>query len=294
MMGEAPLGTGLVRFALEGSRVRRAASVFEREGPRLIAGLRRSVPFLSRRGVPITLSYARAQPLAELVESLGRPLHMTRFMTSPSQGSGALLLDAAAASLLLDGVLGGDGSSLPVLSPSGLTSPQNALVSGLAGNILRGFSVALDAGVGCQLREGSVPAEEGRVDSAPVTCVLELGDGGVAGRIALALPREALLTRSSDADPAAPAAEDPRIRAVMNEVELLLVAELGRIPMPLGRLANLQVGDTLRLGVPVNGLVSVRANGQVLMRGRPTTSGGRLAVKILADDIEPQPSAPDV
>lgn len=75
--------------------------------------------------------------------------------------------------------------------------------------------------------------------------------------------------------------DNPRIAAVLQDVELQLIVELGRVPLRVGRLASLKVGDTLRLDVPVSGLVSVRADGHELMRGRPTSTGGRIAVKIV-------------
>ena len=52
-------------------------------------------------------------------------------------------------------------------------------------------------------------------------------------------------------------------------------------------------GDTLRLAVPVEGgTVDVRVEDQVLFRGRPTTSGSQLAVRVLSGDQAPSPSMP--
>jgi flagellar motor switch protein FliM len=271
----------LLRFALEGERVRKAVSALERESSRLVAAVRRAVPFLSRRAVPIALSYARALPMAELLDTLMQPIHLTHFVTKPGQATGALLLDAGAVALLLDGVLGGDGQTLPELNPAGLSGPQQALVGGVAGNILRSLSVALQASLGLVLESRTPSNDHHQVQSAPIVCVLELGEGAVTGHVALLLAREPLLTSAAPDEPASACADDPRIVAVLEEVELLLVVELGRVPMKVRQLTSLKVGDTLRLDVPVNGFVTVRANERELMRGRPTSSGGRIAVKIV-------------
>jgi flagellar motor switch protein FliM len=49
--------------------------------------------------------------------------------------------------------------------------------------------------------------------------------------------------------------------------------------MSLGDVTELRVGDTIPLDVPVDGEVTVRTADRVLMRGRPTTVGGRIAVR---------------
>jgi flagellar motor switch protein FliM len=220
-------------------------------------------------------------PLVELLEGMARPLYAAHLVSKPGDAAGALILDAGAAALFLDGVLGGDGRSLPILNPNGLSAPQTALISGLSHNIIRAFSATLQEsiGLGLELREASLAHAE--VESAPIACVLELGEGEHVGRVALLLAKEPLLTETDEAEPTSPTPQDARIPAVLEDVELVLVAELARVPLRLGSIAALRVGDTLRLDVPVSGLVTVRANGHELLRGRPTTSAGRIAVKIV-------------
>ncbi len=280
----ASAGAPLLRLALEGQRIRKAAATLERVGPKLINALRRSVPFLSRRGVGITLTPVRAVPLAELLGTLAKPVHTSKLVVQPGFSAGALFIDAGAASLFLDGVLGGDGQSLPDLNAGGLSGPQSALIAGLSANIVRAFSATFAAALGLSLEPAQGSAgDDHRDESAPLACVLELADG--AGHVVLVLGKEAVLPPGAEPASLAAPAENPRIANVLADVELLLVVELGRVPLRVGQLAALKVGDTLRLDVPVNGLVSVRADGHELMRGRPTSSGGRIAVNII-------PSAP--
>jgi flagellar motor switch protein FliM len=273
----------LLRFALEGERVRKAARILERESPRLAAALRRAVPFLSRRRVPIALAYTRATPIAELLESVPRPIHVVHLVTSPGSARGALLLDAGAIAMFLDGVLGGNGQTLPVLNATGLTTPQAALASGLAVGIVRAFSDSLGASIGLRLESRPADVDEATAQSAPIACVLEFGVDERIGRVVLLLPKEVLLASAAEADPPANQAVDARITAVLENVEIDLVAELGRVSMRVSDLTAIKVGDMLRLDVPVNGMVSVRANDHVLYRGRPTTNGGQISVKIAAE-----------
>jgi flagellar motor switch protein FliM len=275
-----PQRVQLFRFALEGERVRKASAVLERESPRLAAAIRRAVPFLSRRGVPVALAYARAMPIAELLEGVQRPFHATHLVTTPGSAHGALLLDATAIAMFLDGVLGGDGKSLPVLNPTGLSGPQTALVAGLSSGIVRAISEALSPAIGVRLECRAAGVDEATAESAPIACVLEFGEGEKIGRAILLLPKEVLLAAVDQSEPPTGGGPDPRIVTVLESVELDLVVDLGRIAMRLGDVAVLKVGDTVRLDVPINGTVVIRAEDHELLRGRPTTSGGRIAVKI--------------
>ncbi len=279
----------VLRFALEGERVRKAAKVLERESPRLAAALKRAIPFLSRRGVPVSLAYTRATPIAELLETLPRPLHATHIVSNPGSQRGILLLDAGAIGLFLDGVLGGRGQDIPVLNPEGLSAPQTALVSGLATGIVRAFSDALVGSIGLRLEHAPTDVDEALAEGAPIACVLEFGAEDRIGRVVLLLPKEVLLVGADDPKSHDGDAPDPRIAAVLEGVEIDVIAELGRMRIRVGELGALRVGDTLRLDVPVSGTVSIRANDQILMTGRPTTAGGRIAIKIagLAVDVRP-------
>jgi flagellar motor switch protein FliM len=268
----------LLRFALEGERVRRAAQVLERESPRLAAALRRALPFLARRSVPISLSYSRAVPVAELLESLPRPIHATQLVITPGGGGGALLFDSGAIGLFLDGVLGGSGASLPELHAT-LTGPQTALVAGLANGVVRALSDALSSSLGMTLACRSTEIHDATVESAPIACLLEIGSEGSVGRVALLLAKEPLLAACPDAEPPS-IGPDPRVASVLEGVELDLVAELGSVRMRLFDVARLEVGDTLHLDAAVGATVSVCAEGRELFRARPTTSGGRIALKL--------------
>jgi len=270
-------------FAMDGDRVRRAASVLEKERGRLESALRRAVPFLARRGIPVTLGYAKAMPLSAVLQDIEAPIHVTRLAVQPGDGRGAMVFDAGVLALLLDGVLGGDGSSTPKLESEGLTPPQFAVVQGVVTTILRALGETLNTRLGVRLEPlpGTGPNAEASGEGVPVACALDLStrEGERIGRVVLLLPKESMLHVTGGAEQGAAPKADPRIVAALDDVELEVIVELTRLRMSLGDVTELRVGDTIPLDVPVDGEVTVRTADRVLMRGRPTTVGGRIAVR---------------
>jgi flagellar motor switch protein FliM len=272
--------SGLLRFAAEGSRVRKAASALEQASPFLASALKRALPFLTARGQTVSLSFARAMPIGDLLAEMSRPMHAIRLVLDPGAAHGAIVLDAGAISTMLDGVLGGDGRSPPVLDEAGLSGPQIALVARVADGIVRSLSEVLTKKFDISLTAVAPDSDDAMAEGAPIACCLEITGGAQVGRVVLLLAKEALLAKTESREhPVRP--DDPRVAAVVEGVELELVAELTRTKMPLGSLSRLKVGDTIRLDVPVGGAVSVRVDGRVLLRGHPTTQAGQIAIRLL-------------
>jgi flagellar motor switch protein FliM len=281
-LAPSPTENPLVRLARAGRRARQASASLEVDAPRLCSALRRAVPFLSRRGIPVTQRYVHAVAVDALLAELPRPHHVTPLATPA--GRGALVLDAGACAFFLDGVLGGGANQpLPVLAPQGLTAPQAALVGRVADQVLRAFAEVLCPRVTMRVtpRPPTTAVAVPRDDAAPVVAVLEFTTGEHTGAAALVLPRDALV--GDDVDPetvrAAPA-PDGRVAGTLGGVDLELVVELARAPMRLSELSRLRVGDTLPLSVSLGDAVVVSADGQPLLRGHPTTMGGRIAIRI--------------
>ncbi len=269
----------LLRFAVEGDRVRRAASTLERISPLLASAVKRAMPFLASRGATVALSFARATPIGDLVAELSRPIHAAHFVSTPGGAHGAVVLDGGAIAMILDGVLGGDGTTPPTLDEAGLTGPQKALLARVLDGVTRAFSDVLAKKLGLTLQATAPDAEAAMTEGAPVACCLELGSGAQVGRVVLLLAKEALLGEA-DVREDAGHVSDPRVAAVVGQVELEIVAELARVRMTLGRISTLKVGDTIRLDVPVGAAVNVRVDGHKLLRGHPTTSLGQIAIRV--------------
>jgi flagellar motor switch protein FliM len=269
----------LLRFAVEGGRVRRATTAVEQASPQLASALRRGMPFLARQGAQVALCFARAIPVGELLGDLPRPIHATHLVVSPVGARGAMVMDAGAIAMILDGVLGGNGTALPELNPSGLTPPQMALVSRVVDGVIHSLSEVLSRRLGIRFEARSPDGDDASSEAAPIACSFELGAGEKIGRVVLLVPKEALLAGGEDAQDSA-AQVDPRVASVVEQVELNLVAELARMRVTLRQLSNLRVGDTIRLEVPVGAAINVRADGYVVLRGHPTTSAGQIAIRV--------------
>jgi flagellar motor switch protein FliM len=237
------------------------------------------MPFLTRRGRQITLCFARATPLGDILADLSRPIHATHAVVSTGARA-AVVLDAKAISLVLDGVLGGDGKTPPELDPTGLTTPQVALVARVLNDIVRSLSEVFTRKFGVSLNVVAPDSDEASSEAAPIACCFEIGAGEHLGRVVLLVAKEALLVGSSEGDRTSDRHVDQRISAVVEQVELEIVAELARVRMSVGQLSALRVGDSIRLEVPVGAAVSLRANGYVVLRGYPTTSAGQIAIRI--------------
>jgi flagellar motor switch protein FliM len=270
----------LLRFAVEGARVRKAASALEQASPQLASALRRAMPFLARHGAQVALCFARALPIGELLGDLPRPIHATHLTVASGAARGAIVLDAGAIAMVLDGVLGGNGTALPRLDPSGLTPPQVALVSRVVDGVVRSLSEALTRRFGIALQTITPDSDDASSEATPMACSFELGAGTELGRVVLLLPKDAVLGGSEERHDPSTNAVDPRVAGVVEQVELDLVAELARMKMALGQLWKLRVGDTIRLEVPVGAAINLRANGQIVLRGHPTTSVGQIAIRI--------------
>ncbi|HXN30706.1 MAG TPA: FliM/FliN family flagellar motor switch protein, partial [Polyangiaceae bacterium] len=248
----------LLRFAAEGGRVRRAGAALEQASPQLASALRRSMPFLGRHGTPVALCFARAIPIGELLGDLTRPVHATHLVVTPGGARGAVILDAGAIAMVLDGVLGGDGTAPPQLDAAGLSPPQIALVSRVIDGLVRSFSEVLTRRFGIALQVSAPDGDDASSETAPVVCSFELGADAQIGRVMLLVAKEALVSGGEDRRDAPTNAVDPRVAGVVEQVELDLVAELARMKMTLGHLSSLRVGDTIRLDVPVGGAINVR------------------------------------
>lgn len=69
-------------------------------------------------------------------------------------------------------------------------------------------------------------------------------------------------------------------RQVIDELEVELVVELGRVELSLAELSRLGVGDVLALGQPLGGGVDVWAGGRRIGRGELVDVDGETGVRL--------------
>ncbi len=262
--------SGLLRLGITGERSRRAQEILGRASPELVAALRRALPFLTRKRVATVAAPPRAALFSELGSAVPNMAFSTSFVAGPAGARGLLAMDTAGLSRILDGVLGGGGAPVDALTGGLLSSAQAALAARVSGGILGAFAQVLRSGLGLAIEVTAGPTDP---PDAGACVVLSLAMGG-GGIVALVLPLSVLN------DGAVSVESDGRIAAAMEDVEIDVVVELGKVRVPLSALSALAVGDVLQLPLSLDDRARVCAGGAVLFRGRPTAIGLTIGVAI--------------
>ena len=264
--------SGLARLGITGERSRRAQDNLGRASADLVLALRRVLPFLTRKRVAVVAAAPRTVLFAELAEAIPDLAFTMPFAAGARRAPGILAIDGVGAARILDGVLGG-GDSEPTAGGPALSSAQLALAGRVAEGVLRAFSEALRVRLGVALE----PVAGTAVTDAGAGAILSFSLAG-GGVVALVIPVSVL-----GAGEGAVETNDGRMAAVVVDVEVDVVVELGKIKLPLSRLATLAVGDIVHLSLSLDEQAHVRAGGAggaVLFRGRPTVSGAAIAIAI--------------
>lgn len=295
------LPPNVVSLSGESGAARAAADVLRRHEQEIARAIRRAVPFFTRRGIDPEAGKPRLAMSTRLTDGLEGPFYAVPLSIEPGGARAALVLDAAAIGYLLDGALGGDGSSTPKLDARGLTGAQKAFIARLCDPMVNALSDALDRAIGMRVAKLPVPGIEKSAATAMICLPLSLREPAPKGEaldgeepaerrsrgtVVIALSKHALMSLGT------PRAErlrpiDPRMARALEDVEVQLVAELDRMRVPLSKVAGLKVGDTLRLPVRVNAEVVVRVDDRPIFKARPTTVGTQLAVKLLGNASAP-------
>lgn len=268
----------LFKIAMQGERARRAVGLMEGEGQEIARAIRRAAPFLSRRGAKVSFMGAVMRPLEEAVEELPGPVYRAPFIALPSGSLGALVFDAGAIALFVDGCLGGGGNS-SAGAPLQVTRAQTALMSRVAASLLQSCSDVLAARTGGRLVHTDLQPATETSESPPIVCSIQIEQGSDTAQVLVAVSKNAALVRVQPEESNEPLVE-PRILATLAETELELVAELSRIRITAQEIEALRPGSTLAGDTPLGGTVVVRVDDHVLFEGEPTTEAGHLAVKI--------------
>lgn len=268
---------GLVKLGLGGDRARRACDRLSTEQRALEAAVRRSLPYLARRKIAVAAEAARTALRTEVMDPIARPFYVSPLCVGGgSRATGALVIDAKAVAHGLDGMLGSGRGGLPELDPAGLSPPQVALAARLARSLVAAFDEVLRP-LGAPLAiAGEAPGGPG--GAVLIACALRIGEGDTAGTIVLLVPAGAIETK--EVAEAAPREARPETQAAVAEVELEVVAELGRVRLMLARIASLRVGDVLRLPLSVDAPARLHVGGHGLFLGTPITRGSQIAIEI--------------
>lgn len=267
----------LMKLGLAGERARRACERLAAAQRGLEAAVGRSLPYLARRKIAVTSEPARTALRADVMLPVAKPFFVSPLCVARApRPSGALVIDAKAIAHGLDGMLGSGKGAPPTLDPEGLTGAQAAIAARLARSLVAAFDQVLGP-MGASLAIAN-EAPGGQGASVLIACSVLIGEGDTAGTIMLLVPAGAIETESAVEE--GPVTIFADTQAVLGTAEVELVAELGRVRVPLSRLGTLRVGDVIRLPLPVEAPARLHVGGHVLFSGKPTTRGSQIAVEI--------------
>lgn len=264
---------GIVRLGVDTERARRACARFAEMTNALTGAVRRSMPWVLRKRIAVTAEPPRAVLAAEIAAECAHPFHVVSFVVDGAH-AGAIVLDAPAIARAIDGVLAGGGGETPKLSQAGLSPAQSALAARIGASVFAGFADALGA---WGLRLTSTGDEDlTSVAGLQIACTIAVGEIDDCGNVTILVPAAALEPKPrAKLLPAAPVSA-----AALGGVHVDVIAELGRVPLSLGRVARLRVGDVLRLPLPVDAPARVHVGGRDLFTGTPTTRGHQIAIDL--------------
>jgi len=245
---------------------------------------RRSLPFLTRfkgKILPRPVEMAPRDLAAQGLEDLPS---FTVNLAGAGNAWATLTLTSQAIAMVLEGSLGGRGAPTPGVLGADLTAPQRALIGRIARSLAGDLGVAIGQVAHLEL---AVTAEEPRKEGAGKALtgfrvVCDVDGTGVPTALVITIGAKAFddAVRESTAREAAEV--DPRIGDALPEIELELVAELGRVSLGLRRVLSLKTGDVIRLTTAVDDAVALRIEGAQKFLAAPITSRGQLAVEIRA------------
>lgn len=280
-MGKMEVKSMLGEAVRRGGQSRALVALDERAAD-LAGALRRSVPALLRRGITFHPSPARIVRSGELAAGVPGPPFEVPLVTDPGGSRALICLSASATSYLVDAALGGTGEPDATHKPGAISSPQRAVMTRIAGEMVEAISDVL-AGLGLRLRR--IPTGPDAPSGGELVMIsFQVGDEPDRV-IVLAMSRDAL--QASAAAVATTRAPDVahRVANALGQVEVHVVVELGRIRRSLLSLDRLKVGDVIRLDTPVRTPLLVRCEDLPLFVALPTAAGTQLAITVI-DRIE--------
>lgn len=229
----------------------------------------------------------------EYLDGIELPAQLFGFRAEGWNGSGLIAVNADATYLVLDKLLGARPSG-PRQRPSSrpATGIENGILAQFVSLLLAELQEALSpiAPVGLQLTgiEAHPRASQvARLSEAVLCARFELDLDGATGGFELLLPAGTLEPVRHLLGGRFPGEKLGRDELWANHLAtefwkagIQAEAVLHEMRLPLGRVLDLAVGDTLMLDVKPNDLVTVRCGDVVLTRGRMGRLDGRIAVKV--------------
>lgn len=222
------------------------------------------------------------------------------FTMAPFAGESLVLIPAALAFEMVDRLFGGPGRVPPDVGERELSPIALRTVEGIAGKILGAFAAAFAPLLKVESRFQRSEPNPMLLEIAPLNDPVvgfdtECDLGGGAGTVTIVVPQASLESARGKLDDSKSIV--PRIdrswlgalRAVVEQTEVQLSADLGRLEMSTRQVLALRAGDVLHLATRGEDPLAVRVEGQPIMTGVAGVSRGRNAVRIVDFDAADLP-----
>ncbi len=229
----------------------------------------------------------------EFVRSIPNPTTLAVINMDPLKGSGVLEIDPSITFTIIDKLFGGIGESSRITRE--LTDIELSVMEGIIVRILGNLREAWSNVIDLRPRLGNIETNPQFAQIVPpndmvVLITLETKVGEVEGMTNLCIPYitiEPIISKLSAQywySAIRRGGTDENLAIIqgrLENVELLVVAEIGEVAIAMQEILDLKVGDVIKLpDTKVNSDMTLRVGGRKKYKCRPGLIGSRIAVQI--------------
>jgi flagellar motor switch protein FliM len=229
----------------------------------------------------------------EFVRSIPNPTTLAVINMDPLKGSGVLEIDPSITFTIIDKLFGGIGESSRITRE--LTDIELSVMEGIIVRILGNLREAWSNVIDLRPRLGNIETNPQFAQIVPpndmvVLITLETKVGEVEGMTNLCIPYitiEPIISKLSAQywySSIRKGTTDENLAIIqgrLENVELLVVAEIGEVSITMAEVLDLKVGDVIKLpDTKVNSDMVLRVGGRKKYKCRPGVIGSRVAVQI--------------
>jgi flagellar motor switch protein FliM len=224
---------------------------------------------------------------SQLISGLPSPCSVFMFEAPPLKGKAVLRIDRGLAFALVDRLFGGTGEAEDLGRE--LTSIEQRVVGRFADAVLVELESAWKRTFAMRIsRTGFASSpdriEASRVDEPLIEIAFNLKTGSLSGGFSIAYPHHVFEPAIQALAPRREGTEEHPIAEgaaeMVKTVSLPVTVRLAPTMVDIEHLVDLRPGDVLLLDNRVSEDVEVTVGDKTVMKGRPGSHGGRLAVKI--------------
>ncbi|MDY6967300.1 MAG: flagellar motor switch protein FliM [Spirochaetota bacterium] len=237
----------------------------------------------------------------EFIRSIPNPTTIAVINMDPLKGSAVLEIDPSITFTIIDKLFGGTGESTRISRE--LTDIELSVMEGIIVRILGNLREAWSNVIDLRPRLGNVETNPQFAQIVPpndmvVLITLETKVGEVEGMTNLCIPYitiEPIISKLSAQywySSIRKGASDENAATIQNRlenVELMIVAEIGEVQVSMKEVLDLEVGDVVKLpDAKINSDMVIKIGGRNKFKCRPGVIGNRIAVQI-GESIEDIP-----